>query len=40
MVEKIPSMDNLTDPFTKTLIGRVFDGHRDNIGFKCVPRMF
>ena len=33
MVEKIPSMENLVDPFTKTLIGRPFVGHRDHIGF-------
>ena len=34
MVGKIPSMENLIDTFTKTLIGRVFVGHRDNIGFR------
>ena len=28
MVDKIPSMENLVNPFTKTLIGRVFVGHR------------
>ena len=39
VVEKIPSVDNLMDPFTKTLIG-IFDGHRDNIVFRCVPSMF
>ena len=39
MVEKIPFMDNLADPFTKTLTGRVFDGHRDSIGVRCVPSM-
>ena len=36
MVDKIPSMENLVDPFTKTLTGRMFVGHRDNIGFKWV----
>ena len=25
--------------FTKTLLSRVFDGHRDNIGVSCVPIM-
>ncbi|KAL6336164.1 hypothetical protein AAG906_011046 [Vitis piasezkii] len=30
----IPSMENLVDPFTKTLIGRVFVGHKDNIGVR------
>ena len=34
MVDKIPSVENLADPFTKTLIEKVFFGHRDNIGFK------
>ena len=34
MVDKISSVENLVDPFTKTLIGRVFVGHRDNIGFR------
>ena len=33
MDDKIPSMDNLADLFTKTLTGRVFVGHRDIIGF-------
>ena len=34
MVEKIPSIENLVDPFTKTLIRRVFVGYRDNISFR------
>ena len=34
MVDKIPFVENLVDPFTKTLIGRVFIVHRDNIGFR------
>ena len=34
MVDKIPSMENLVDLFTKTLTGRVFFCHRDNIGFR------
>ena len=34
MVDKIPSVENMVDLFTKTLIGRVFVGHRDNIGFR------
>ena len=34
MVEKILSMENLKDAFTKTLTWRVFVGHKDNIGFK------
>ena len=35
MVDKIPYVENLVDPFTKTLTGRVFVGHRNNIGFRC-----
>ena len=39
VVEKITSMENLVDPFTKTLSIRIFDGHRDNLGIKCVSSM-
>ena len=34
MVDKIPSVENLVDLFTKTLTMRVFVGQRNNIGFK------
>ena len=34
IVDKIPYVENLQDPFTKTLTGRVFVGQRDNIGFR------
>ena len=34
MVDKIQSMENLMDPFTKTLIGRVYVGDKDNIGLR------
>ena len=34
MVDKIPVVENLVDPFTKTLIGTIFVGHRVNIDFK------
>ncbi|KAL6326299.1 hypothetical protein AAG906_004796 [Vitis piasezkii] len=34
IVQNIPSMENLANCFNKTLIGRVFVSHRDNIGFK------
>ena len=34
IVDKIPSVENLVDPFTKTLTERVFVGHKDNIGFR------
>ena len=37
MVEKIPSTDNLADPFTETLTGRVFYGRMDSIGVRCIP---
>ena len=40
MVDKIPSMGNLVDSFTKTLTRRVFVSHKDNIGFKWVYGMF
>ena len=39
MVEKISSINNLTNLFTKTLTKRVFDGHRDNIVARCVASM-
>ena len=39
VVKKIGSMKNLKDPFTNTLSIRVFDGHKDNIGVKCLPNM-
>ena len=35
MVEKIPFVDNLADPFTKTLIR----SHRNSIGVRCVLRI-
>ena len=38
-MEKIPSIENLIDPFTKTLSTRVFDHHRDNLGVRCVLGM-
>ena len=34
MVDKIPSLENLVDPFTKTLTGSVFVSHKDNMGFR------
>ena len=34
MIDKIPSVENLVDPFTKTLTWRVFVGYKDNIGFR------
>ena len=34
MVDKIPSVENLAYLFTKILIGKVFFGHKDNIGFR------
>ena len=34
MVDKIPFVENLVDPFTKTLTRRVFVSHRDNIGIR------
>ena len=37
VVEKIASMENPIDHFTKSLSTGVFDGHRDSLGIKCVP---
>ena len=37
IMQNIASMENLTDPFTKTLFTRIFDGHRNNIGVGCIP---
>ena len=39
IVEKIASMGNLADHFTKTLSTNVFDGYRDNIGVRFTPNM-
>ena len=39
VVEKIPFVDKLIDLFTKTLKGKVFDDHRDNIYARCVLSM-
>ena len=38
-VEKIASIENLVDSFMKTLSTKVLDGHRDNLGVKCVSKM-
>lgn len=38
-VEKIYSMENLTNPFTKNLFTKVFDGHGDNMDVKCISGM-
>ena len=39
VVKKVSSANNLANPFTKTLMERVFYGHRDNIGVRCDPSM-
>ena len=39
VVEKIASIENLIDHFTKTLSIGIFDGHRDSLGVKCVPNI-
>ena len=39
VVKKIPSADNLVNPFTMTLTGRLFDGHMDSISVRCVRSM-
>ena len=38
-MEKIASIKNLADPFTKTLSTRIFYGHGDGLGVRCVPNM-
>ncbi|KAL6334186.1 hypothetical protein AAG906_006771 [Vitis piasezkii] len=38
-LEKITSIENLVDPFTKTLSTKVFDHHRDSLDVRCVPSM-
>lgn len=38
-MEKIAFAENLANLFTKTLSTRVFDGHRNSIGVKCIPSM-
>ena len=38
-VKKITSMDNLIYPFMKTLFFRILDGHKDNLGVRCVLGM-
>ena len=39
VIEKIVFAKHLVDPFMKTLSTRVFHGHRDKLGVKCVPSM-
>ena len=39
VVDKIISIENLMDPFTKTLSIGVFNSHRDNLGVRCIPSM-
>ena len=39
MVNKLPSVKNLTNPFTKTLMRRVFVGQMDNVSFKSISSM-
>ena len=34
IVTKIPTLENLADPFTKTLASKVFDGHIDSFGLR------
>jgi len=35
-VTKIASANNLADPFTKTLQGKIFDSHIEGIGLRCM----
>ena len=36
VVTKITSSHNLADPFTKALPAKVFDGHMDKLGVRCM----
>ena len=38
-MDKITSAENLVNPFTKRLSTRVFNGHRDNLGVRCVSNI-
>ena len=39
VVEKIAPMENLANPFMKTLSTRVSDDHRDSLSLICVPNI-
>ena len=40
VVKKIPTLDNLADPFTKTLTEKLFFKHLEGIGFKEMSYLF
>ncbi len=37
VVAKIPSAENLADPFTKTLPQKIFESPLEGMGVKCMP---
>ena len=39
-VTKIPTLDNLADPFTKTLLEKLFFKHIEKMGLKEMPHLF
>ena len=39
MVTKIASVDNPTDPFTKSLPTKTFDRHVEGMGVRCVASL-
>ena len=39
-VKKISTLDNLADPFTKTLASKVFEGHLEGLGIKDHSHLF
>ena len=39
VMEQISSVENLMDPFMKTLFTKVFDGHGDNLGVRYILSM-
>ena len=38
-VTQIASAENLTDPFTKTLLAKVFEGHLDGLGLRDMSHL-
>ena len=38
-ITKIASVENLADPFTKTLLAKVFEGHLDGLGLRDMSHL-
>jgi hypothetical protein len=37
LVAKVPSAENLVDPFTKILPYKIFESHLEEMRIKCMP---